>query len=63
MKRWPFLKNEKLRFLVAAFDKSRKEKILNSPDLSNMARGTLILKDRDVATYPCSNYGPSNLLF
>ena len=54
---------KKLRFLVAAFDKSRKEKILNSPYLSNMARGTLILKDCDVATYPCSNYGPSNLLF
>ena len=28
-----------------------------------MARGTLILKDCDIVSYPSSNYGPSNLLF
>ena len=54
---------KELHFLETDFEKSRKEKILNSPNLSNMARGTLILKDCDIASYPCSNYGPSNLLF
>ena len=39
------------------------EKNLNSPNSSNMARGTLILKDSDIVSYPCSNYRPSNLLF
>ena len=54
---------KKLYFLVADFKKSRKEKSLDSPNLSNMARGTLILKYFDIARYPCPNYGPSNLLF
>ena len=64
MKRWPFLKNEKkLHFLAADFDKSRKQKLVNSMNLSNMTRGTLILKDCDIASHPCSNYWPSNLLF
>ena len=53
---------KKLRFLAADFGKSREKKILNSPDLSNMAKGTLILKDCVIASYPCSNYGPLNLL-
>ena len=35
--------------MATDFEKSRKEKILNSPNLSNMARGTLILKDCDIA--------------
>ena len=35
---------KKLRFLTAYSDKFRKEKILNSLNLSNMVRGTLILK-------------------
>ena len=48
---------KKLGFLAADFGKCRKEKFL-----SNMTRGTLILKDCDIASYPCSNYGPSNLL-
>ena len=33
---------------------------MNSPNLSNMVRGTLILKDCDIASYSCSNYGPQN---
>ena len=36
---------------------------MNSPNLSNIAKGTLILKDCGIASYPCSNYGASNLLF
>ena len=64
MKQRPFFKkNEKLHFLAADFDKSRRENFLNYPNLSNMARGTLILKDCDIVSYPCSNYGPSKLLF
>ena len=35
--------------MATDFEKSRKEKILNSPNLSNIARGTLILKDCDIA--------------
>ena len=50
-----FKKNEKLRFMEADFDKCRKENNLNSLNLWNMARGTLILKDCDIASYPCSN--------
>ena len=59
----PLKKNWRNRFLAADFETCKKEKILNSPNLSNMARGTLILKDCDITSYPCSNYGPSNLLF
>ena len=51
MKQWPFKKMKKLCFLVSDFDKCRKEKILNSTNLSNMARGTLILKDCDMVSY------------
>ena len=54
---------KKLGFLTADFDKCRKEEIFNSLNLSNMTRGTLTLKDCDIASYPSSNYGPSNLLF
>ena len=39
------------------------KKKLNSPNFSNITKGTLIVKDCDIAIYPCSNYGPSNLLF
>ena len=46
---------KKLHFLATDFEKSRKEKILNSPNLSNMARGALILKDCDIASYPYSD--------
>ena len=46
---------KELPFLETDFEKSRKEKILNSPNLSNMARGALILKDCDIASYPYSN--------
>ena len=53
---------KKLRLMVADFGKCRKEKNLNSPNLSNMASGNLMLKDCDTASYPCSYYGPSNLL-
>ena len=65
MNRWLFLKKrkKKLCFLAAHFEKCKKEKLLNFPILSNMARGTLILKDCDTASYPCSNYGASHLLF
>ena len=64
MKRRPFKKKKKkLRFLAADLHKCKKEKILNFPNLSNMARSTLILKDCNIASYPRSNYGPSNLLF
>ena len=63
MKQQPFFKKmKKLHFLVTDFEKPRKEKILNSPNLSTMARVTLILKDCDISSYPCSNYGSSNLL-
>ena len=41
--------------MEADFDKCRKENNLNSLNLWNMARGTLILKDCDIASYPCSN--------
>ena len=58
-----FLKMKKLRFLTADFDKCRMEKIQNYPNLSKKDRGTLILKDCGIASYPCSNYEPSNLLF
>ena len=61
MKR-PLMKE--LRFLEADFEKRKKEKNLNSPNLSNrFVKGTLILKDCGIASYPCSNYGASNLLF
>ena len=60
MKRRPFKKMKKLRFLAADVGKCEKEKILHSPNLPNMARGTLILKDYDIGTYPCSYYGSSN---
>ena len=56
-------KMKNLHFLAIDFEKCRNENNLNSPNLSNMARGTLILKDWDIANYPSSNYGPSNLLF
>ena len=56
-------KMKKLRPLASDFEKCRKEKILNSTNLSNMIRGTLSLKDCDIASYPCWNYAPSNLLF
>ena len=36
---------------------------MNSPNFSNIAKGTLIVKDCGIASYPCSNYGPSNLPF
>ena len=49
MKGRPFLKYDKTRL----FDKCKKEKKLNSPDLSNMTRGTLIVEDCDKAIYPC----------
>ena len=49
--------------MVVDFDKCRKENNLNSLNLSNMARGALILKDCDIASYPCSNQGPSSLVF
>ena len=39
---------KKLRFLAVDFDKCRMENSLNSQNLSNMARGTLILKDCDI---------------
>ena len=58
-----FKKMKKLRFLASDFDKCRRENILNSTNLSNMARATLILKDCDIASYPCWNYRLSNLLF
>ena len=48
---------------MANFEKRKKEKKLNSPNLSNMVQGTLILKDCDIGSNPSSNYGPSNLLF
>ena len=38
---------KKLRFLAGNFDKCTKERILNSPNLSNIARSTLILTDCD----------------
>ena len=48
MKRQPLKKYEKTTlFLAADFDKCTKERILNSPNLSNIARGTLILTDCD----------------
>ena len=56
-------KQKKLRFLTSDFDKCRKKKILNFTNFSNMVRGTAILKDCDIASYSCWNYGPSNLLF
>ena len=49
-------------FKVANFEKRKKENNLNSPNISNIAKVTLILKDCGIASYPCSNYGPSNLL-
>ena len=47
----------------ADVEKRKKEKKMNSPNFSNIAKGTLIVKDCGIASYPCSNYGPSNLLF
>ena len=44
---------KKLHFFASDFDKCRKEKKLNSTNLSNMARGTLVFKDCDIASYPC----------
>ena len=58
-----FQKMKKLLFLAVDSNKRRKENNLNSPNLSNIARGNLILKDCDIASYPCSNNGRSNLLF
>ena len=58
-----FKSMKKLRFLASDFDKCRKEKILNSTNFSNMTRDTLILKDCDITSYLCWNYGPWNLLF
>ena len=58
MKIFDFFKKMKKRILAADFDKCIKEKNLNSPNLSNNVRRTLILKDYDIASYPCSNYGP-----
>ena len=49
--------------MAADFEKRKKEKKKNSPNLSNIAKGTLILKDCGIASYPCSNYVASNLLF
>ena len=63
IKRWPFKKMKKLHFLVADFENRKKEKKFNSANLSNIAKGTLILKDCGVTSYPCSNYGSSNLQF
>ena len=48
---------------AADFVKHKKQNNLNSPNFSNITKGTLIVKDCDIAIYPCSNYGPSNLLF
>ena len=48
---------------AADFERCKKEKHLNSPNYSNITEGILILKDCGIASYPCSNYGPSNLLF
>ena len=59
----PLKKMKKLRFLAADFEKCKKGKKLNFSNLSNMARSTLILKDCDIGSYPCSKYRPSNLLF
>ena len=41
--------------MAVDFDKCRKENNLNSLNLSNMARGTLILKGGDIGSYPYSN--------
>ena len=49
---------EKLHFLETDFEKSRKEKILNSPNLSNMASGTLIRKDCDIHVIFAQTTGP-----
>ena len=43
--------------------RSVKGKKLNSPNLSNIVKGTLIPKDCGRASYPCSSYRASNLLF
>ena len=48
---------------AADFERRNKEKNLNSLNYSNITEGTLIVKDCGVASYPCSNYQPSNLLF
>ena len=37
---------KKLRFLAADFEKYKKEKFLNSSNLSNMARGTFFDSER-----------------
>ena len=63
MKRRPFKKMKKTHFLAADFEKRKKEQNLNSPNLLNITKGTLILKDWGIASYPCSNYGASKLLF
>ena len=63
MKR-PLKKMKKLPFLAADFEKRKKEKRLNSPNLSNIfVKGTLILNDCGIASYPCSSYGASNCYF
>ena len=54
---------KKTHFLAADFEKRKKEQNLNSPNLLNITKGTLILKDWGIASYPCSNYGVSKLLF
>ena len=41
---------KKLRFLGADFEKCKNEKILNSANLSSIRKGTLILKDCDIAS-------------
>ena len=43
---------------AADFEKHKKEKNLNSPKFSNIAKSTLIVKDCGIGSY----YGPSNLL-
>ena len=44
---------KKLRFLASDFDKCRKGKYFEFYEFVNMARATLILKDCDIASYPC----------
>ena len=53
-----FWKNEKTTLYAFWRPILTNKKKMNSPNLSNMVRGTLILKDCDIASYSCSNYGP-----
>ena len=48
---------------AADFEKHKKEKKLNSENFWNITKGTLIVKDCGITSYPCWNYGSSNLLF